>query len=89
MEHTCIKPGCGNRYSSQDEDAYYCPDCVEARNSIAQSVDAKFAARAKKDIVSTMKQIEREGGVILAPGVKATIKEVHYGKQENIQDFRR
>ena len=42
---TCIKPGCGKVYQSEDEEPYYCPECLTAKQKIAQEVDRKMAGR--------------------------------------------
>ena len=50
MKHKCIKPFCGKEYSSEEVDAYYCPECLEQKKNIAKEIDAKFANRPKKDV---------------------------------------
>ena len=42
MTHQCIKPGCPNKYEDDDIDAFYCPSCIEAKQAIADELDAKF-----------------------------------------------
>lgn len=42
---TCIKPGCNKVYTSTEEEAYYCPDCLNEKNRIANEVDKKMAGR--------------------------------------------
>lgn len=41
-KHQC---SCGNSYSDNDPDIYFCPSCVEQRKAIAKQVDAKMAGR--------------------------------------------
>ena len=38
--HPCIK--CGNKYTDEDPDPYYCPSCNKTRKQIAQEIDAKI-----------------------------------------------
>lgn len=44
--HNCIK--CTTKYTSRDEDAYYCSKCLAEKKAIAQEVDRKMANRASK-----------------------------------------
>lgn len=37
----CIK--CGEQYTSEDVEAYYCQSCIEIKNKIAKEVDNKFS----------------------------------------------
>jgi hypothetical protein len=45
---TCIKPACANTYESNEQEAYYCPDCVAANKAIAAQIDAQIASRPSK-----------------------------------------
>lgn len=40
--HQCIKPGCSNSYHDNDEDAYYCPACLNEKQVVAKRLDKKF-----------------------------------------------
>jgi hypothetical protein len=41
--HACIKITCGQKYESDDPDAYYCPPCFEAKKALAAQIDAQVA----------------------------------------------
>lgn len=43
--HVCIKPVCGKTYEDDEQDAYYCPECVERNKQIAQEIDKKLAGK--------------------------------------------
>lgn len=43
---TCIKPNCGKVYQTEDDEAYYCGDCLTERQKIARDIDAKMAGRS-------------------------------------------
>ena len=51
MQHTCIRPHCGNRYEDKDIEPYYCPSCNEQRKEAAKVIDAKIAARPKRKVL--------------------------------------
>lgn len=71
FKHKCIKPECQNMYSTSDEDAYYCAECLEEKNRIASEVDKKFAGRVTTQVKSELdvynelqqKNPVRKGGV--------------------------
>jgi hypothetical protein len=48
MLQTCIKPSCGQKYESEEPDAYYCPSCLELKRSAAAELDAKFDTRGQQ-----------------------------------------
>lgn len=52
----CIK--CKTPYQSDEPDAYYCPDCFKTRKQIADEIDAKFANRPQKKVVSDLAQFD-------------------------------
>ena len=41
--HKC--PSCGNTYTDNDPDVYFCPTCVAQRKRIAEEVDKKLAGK--------------------------------------------
>lgn len=45
-QFTCIKPGCNKIYQSEDDEAYYCEECLTAKRNIAKEVDKKMAGRS-------------------------------------------
>lgn len=51
---SCIK--CKTSYQSEDEEPYYCGECLAVRNKIAKEVDAKLALRPKKEVPLTALQ---------------------------------
>lgn len=63
--HTCIRPGCGKQYESEDPDAYYCEPCDEARKAIAAEVDARLGPNVNQP--KTPSDFER---YIAAPKVR-------------------
>lgn len=56
--HNCIK--CGQPYSDNDVDAYYCLICIEAKKAIAEEVDAKIALRGPRVQVKSDLQVYDE-----------------------------
>ena len=65
VEHTCIKPACGNKYEDDEVDAYYCNSCREANKKLAIEIDAKVKAQRPKEKLKKNDEIERwkrEGG---------------------------
>jgi hypothetical protein len=58
--HTC---SCGNKYTDEDPDGYFCPSCVEQRKIIAKEVDEKLKGRVSKRAVKTDLQIAMEKGI--------------------------
>lgn len=60
--HTCIKPGCGTTYQSDDVDAYYCAPCIVERNKIAAQIDATIGARPRKEHLTPLQQYDNERG---------------------------
>lgn len=59
--HVC---SCGQSYSDNDPDLYFCPNCVEERKRIAKEVDAKIANRPKKNSMSNLQIAETKGKTI-------------------------
>lgn len=55
----CIKPSCDKKYESNEPEAYYCPECTKANKVIAAQVDAKIAARPKKNRTSAWQEYEK------------------------------
>lgn len=60
--HTCIKPGCGNSYQSEDVDAYYCPPCIVERNKAAAAIDATLGSRPRKEHLTPLQQYDQQRG---------------------------
>jgi hypothetical protein len=58
MKHkpTCIK--CRQKYDSPDPDDYYCEACFKDKKRIADEIDAKFANRPKKKVVSDLQRYD-------------------------------
>lgn len=44
--HTCIK--CHTNYQDNEEDDYYCEDCLVSKKEIAKEIDSKFASQKNK-----------------------------------------
>jgi hypothetical protein len=65
--HTCIKPGCGVQYTSDDQERYYCEACNEARKVVAAEIDAKYGSRAGEEVVSDLQAYEAEAKSITTP----------------------
>ena len=42
FEHNCIK--CSVKYQDDDEDAYYCPACLEEKKAIAEKLDKELGS---------------------------------------------
>lgn len=40
--HKC---SCGNTYSDDDPEVYFCPTCISKRKQIAEEIDKKMAGR--------------------------------------------
>lgn len=59
--HVC---SCGNSYSDEDVDAYFCPSCVEQRKAVAKQIDAQFAGKTPATIVTDL-QIALEKGKVI------------------------
>ena len=62
-EHNCIK--CQKKYTSSDQDAYYCSSCEVEKKAIAKEIDAKFANRPKEPV--------KKGGIDSYPKIKANV----------------
>jgi len=56
--HTCNCVKCKKQYHSEEPDNYFCEDCYKTRKQIADEIDAKFANRPKKKIVSELQQFD-------------------------------
>lgn len=56
MTHNCIK--CGTSYEDKDLEPYYCPECLEAKNKIAEQVDKKMALIGKKEVKSALQEYD-------------------------------
>lgn len=54
--HNCIK--CGDKYSDDDPDAYFCEKCIEERKVIAAQVDRNIARLPKRQAKSMLQQYE-------------------------------
>lgn len=52
----CIK--CKIQYQEPDEEAYYCPSCLEIKNRIAAEVDLKFANRPKEHFMTDLERYD-------------------------------
>lgn len=57
--HKCVK--CSTSYQTEDEEAYYCETCLEARKQFTKEIDAKHATNPKEHIKSDL-QIALEKG---------------------------
>lgn len=60
----CIKPGCGTKYESDAEEAYYCPACDAERKSVAADLDARFntVGQIPNDMFAGSKEITSPDG---------------------------
>ncbi len=65
MEHTCIKPGCGTKYQSEDPDPYYCPTHDAERKAIAAQIDSK--QRPSIPVQSDLQQFEERAKTFTGP----------------------
>lgn len=52
----CIK--CKKQYESVEPDAYYCEDCFKVKKQVAAEIDAKFANRPRKEVVSDLQNFD-------------------------------
>ena len=55
-KHKCIK--CSVGYTDGDMDDYYCEECNKTRKQVANEIDAKFANRPKKKVVSDLQAFD-------------------------------
>lgn len=62
--HVCIKPGCGNKYSDNDPDAYYCPPCKEVNVALAKEIDAKGIGKSSERPPTDLQIAETMGKTI-------------------------
>lgn len=67
MLHTCIKPSCGKQYKSTEEEAYYCPSCVEEKKALAATLDRQFSTKGRAPVVSDLQAFEAEAKVFTDP----------------------
>lgn len=74
MKHSCIK--CSMVYESEDVEAYYCPDCLEVKKTLAAEIDQKFKGRKRPKKVSDWDTLEKGGqiqgktGYIFSPSAR-------------------
>lgn len=54
ITHTCIRPGCGTKYQSNEPEAYYCEPCNEARKAVAQEIDSKMLGKPREPIMTPL-----------------------------------
>ena len=57
--YTCVKPGCNTQYKSNEVEAYYCQSCADANKALAKEIDAKVAAKPKKQQKSQLEILEQ------------------------------
>lgn len=60
MLHTCIKPTCAQQYEDEDIDAYYCFPCRALNKKVALELEAKIAARPRKETISALAQFDSQ-----------------------------
>lgn len=53
---SCVK--CKKEYQSKEPDDFYCEDCNKIRLQVAKEIDAKFANRPKRKVVSDLQQFD-------------------------------
>lgn len=56
--HICIKPACGNKYTENDPDPYYCFDCRKEKEALAKRIDKKFQTTENRSAPSFQEQID-------------------------------
>ena len=65
ITHTCIRPGCGIKYESEDPDPYYCNNCYKLSREIAKKIDAKIKPTPKtKSELEIYDEIKKNKGVV-------------------------
>lgn len=74
IQHTCIKISCGKTYSDNEVDPYYCPDCLIKNKAIAKEVEAKIAARPKKQVKGEYQLLVENGSLDMGGGSKIFIR---------------
>jgi hypothetical protein len=72
MLHTCIKSSCGAQYEDKEVDAYYCPDCVVYKKSIAKELDKKFKT-TNQPVMSDLAAFEATAKVITTPNGRTVV----------------
>jgi len=58
MTHTCIKISCGKQYESDEEEAYYCPSCVEQKEALARQIDAKVGPSTNRSVRTALQEYD-------------------------------
>jgi len=53
---SCIK--CKTKYDSEEDDDFYCPECLVVKNEVAKKIDAQMLNRPKKDGTSLLKNYD-------------------------------
>jgi len=66
QKHSCIK--CSKSYQDDDVDAYYCPECIEAKKLLAIEIDRKMKDRPSTKPASALQQYDA------APKVRGFMK---------------
>lgn len=56
--HTC---SCGEIYTDDDPDIYFCPSCVAQRKALAAEIDKKIASKPKKKVLSNYQILQEKG----------------------------
>jgi len=56
--HTC---SCGEKYTDNDPEVYFCLACVKMRKAVALEVDKKMAQRPKKVQMSNYQILQAKG----------------------------
>lgn len=77
MLYTCIKPSCGKKYESPEEEAYLCSDCRAEKKKIAAQVDAQFLGRVPEPVVSELQAFESSAKKFKDP---TTGREIFFGR---------
>lgn len=52
----CVK--CKIQYDSEEEDDFYCPECLKIKNEIAKKIDEQIVGRPKKPRVSQLQNYD-------------------------------
>ncbi len=58
MKHRCIKTTCNDEYESEDQDAYYCPKCLEQKNAIAEAITAKMGTAKSRPVKTALREYD-------------------------------
>lgn len=72
-KHNCEK--CKQEYFDNEEDAYYCPPCLEAKKELAKQIDETNKHKPKRIIIESDYQRLMREGQISGEGYKIVIRQ--------------